>query len=93
MNQCLKVGTHIFSLGTHAENFEIFEQVITDEMKVDDYGYLCVILKDVNTGLRILERIELLACSLHTHNNNEFLTREEAENERQLRFQEMKESK
>lgn len=93
LNQCLKVGTHIFSLGTIAESYKIFEQVITDEMKVDDCGYLCVVLKDVNTGLRILERIELLACSLHTHNNNEFLTREEAENERQLRFQEMKESK
>ena len=93
LNQCLKVGTHIFSLGTHAENFKIFEQVITDEMKVDDCGYLCVVLKDVNSGLRILSRIELLACSLHTHNNNEFLTREEAENERQLRFQEMKESR
>ena len=44
LNQCLKVGTHIFSLGTHAENFKIFEQVITDEMKVDDCGYLCVVL-------------------------------------------------
>ena len=91
MNQCLKVGTHIFSLGTLAENYKIFEQVITDEMKVDDYGYLCVVLKDVNTGLRILERIELLACSLHTHNNNDFLSREEAENERQLRFKEQAE--
>ena len=91
INQCLKVGTHIFSLGTLAENYKIFEQVITDEMKVDDSGYLCVVLKDVNTGLRILERIELLACSLHTHNNNDFLSREEAENERQLRFKEQDE--
>ena len=93
LNQCVKVGTHIFSLGTYAENFKVFEYVITDEMKVDDFGYLCVVVKDVNTGLRLLQRIELLACSLHTHNNNEFLTREEAENERQLRFQEMKESR
>ena len=92
-NQCLRVGTHIFSLGTIAENYKIFEQVITDEMEVNDWGYLCVVLKDVNTGLKTLARIELLVCSLHTHNNNDFLTREEAENERQLRFQEMKESK
>ena len=88
-----QVGTHIFSLGTYEEKFEIFEQVITSEMKVDDCGYLCVVLKDVNTGLRILERIELLACSLHTHNNNDFLTREEAENERKLRLQEIKENR
>lgn len=93
MNQCLKVGTHIFSLGTFAENYKIHENVITDEMQVDEFGYLCVVMKDVNTGLRILERIELLACSLHTHNNNDFLTREEAEKERQLRFKELAEKK
>lgn len=91
-NQCLRVGTHIFALGTLAENYKVFEYVITDEMEVDDWGYLCVVLEDVNTGLSLLERVELLACSLHTHNNNEFLTREEAEKERQLRFQEMKET-
>lgn len=91
INQCLKVGTHIFSLGTRGENYKIFENVITNEMKVDDYGYLCVVMKDVNSGLRIVERIELLACSLHTHNNNDFLTREEAEYERQLRFKELAE--
>lgn len=25
MNQCLKVGAHVFSLGTLAENYKIFE--------------------------------------------------------------------
>lgn len=93
MNQCLKVGTHIFSLGTVAENYKIFEQIVTNEMKIDWCGYPCIVLEDVDTGLRILSRIELLACSLHTHNNNEFLTREEAERERVLRFKEMKEMK
>lgn len=91
INQCLQVGTHIFSLGTVAENYKIFEQVITDEMEIDDFGYPCIVLEDVNTGLKIWERIELLACSLHTHNNNDFLTREEAEKERQLRFNEQAE--
>ena len=91
MNQCLKVGTHVFSLGTLAENYKIYEQVITDEMKVDEYGYLCIVLQDVNSNMKMLERIELLACSLHTHNNNDFLSREEAEKERQLRFNELAE--
>lgn len=91
MNQCLKVGTHVFSLGTLAENYKIREQIITDEMKVDEYGYLCIVLQDVNSNMKMLERIELLACSLHTHNNNDFLTREEAEKERQLRFNELAE--
>lgn len=89
MNQCLKVGTHVFSLGTLAENYKIYEQVITDEMKVDEYGYPCIVLQDVNSNMKMLERIELLACSLHTHNNNDFLSREEAEKERQLRFNEL----
>lgn len=91
MNQCLKVGTHVFSLGTLAENYKICEQIITDEMKVDEYGYPCIVLQDVNSNLKFLERIELLACSLHTHNNNDFLSREEAEKERQLRFNELAE--
>lgn len=91
INQCVKVGTHVFSLGTLAENYAIQEYVITDELEIDEYGYPCVIMKDVNTGLRLLDRIELLACSLHTHNNNDFLTREEAEKERQLRFKELAE--
>jgi hypothetical protein len=88
INQCVKVGTHVFSLGTHAENYKIFEQVITDEMKVDEYGYPCIVLQDVTTNMKKLERIELLACSLHTHNNNDFLSMAEAERERQLRFKE-----
>ena len=78
-NQCLKVGTHIFSLSSYAENYKIYECVITDKMKVDEYGYLSVVLQGVNhPNLKILERIELLACSIHTH-TNDFLTREEAE--------------
>lgn len=88
MNQCLKVGTHVFSLGTLAENYKIREQIITDEMKVDEYGYPCIVLQDVNSNLKFLDRIELLACSLHTHSNNDFLSREEAEKERRLRFTE-----
>ena len=88
LNQCVKVGTHVFSLGTYAENYKIFEQVITDEMKVDEYGYPCIVLQDVNTNIKKLERIELLTCSLHTHNNNDFLSMSEAEKERQLRFKE-----
>lgn len=88
LNQCMKVGTHIFSLGTVAENYKIREEVITDEMKIDWAGYPCIVLQDVKSGMKTLERVELLACSLHTHNNNNFLSREEAELERQLRFKE-----
>lgn len=91
MNQHIKVGTHIFSLGTLSENYKIFEQIITDEIELDSYGYPCIVLQDVNSNIKMLERIELLACSLHTHNNNDFLTREEAEKERQLRFKELSE--
>lgn len=93
INQCLKTGTHIFSLGTLAENYKIHENIITDKMKVDEHGYLCVVLQDVDTNIRLLERIELLVCSLHTHNNNDFLSREEAEKERQLRLKELTENK
>ena len=91
-NQCLKIGTHIFSLGTLAEKYKIYENIITDEMKVDEYGYLCVVLQDVNTNIRSLERIEILVCSLHTR-TNDFLTREEAEKERQLRLKALVENR
>lgn len=43
-NQCLKIGTHIFSLGTLAENYKIYESIITDEIRADEHGYLCVVL-------------------------------------------------
>ena len=26
LNQCLKVGTHIFSIGTAAENYRVYEE-------------------------------------------------------------------
>ena len=91
-NQYLKIGTHIFSLGTLAENYKIFENIITDEMKVDEHGYLCVVLQDVDINIRSLERIELLVCSLHTR-TNDFLTREEAEKERQLRLKTLVENR
>ena len=90
-NQGLKIGTHIFSLGTLAEKYKIYENIITDEMKVDEHGYLCVVLQDVDINIRSLERIELLVCSLHTH-SNDFLSREEAEEERQLRLKELVEN-
>lgn len=86
MNQCIKVGTHIFSLGSLAENYAISEYVITNEMVIDTYGYPCIILVNVETNSKKRERLELLSCSLHTHENNDFLTREEAENERKSRF-------
>lgn len=89
LNQCLTVGRHIFSLGTYAENYMVHEAIVTDEMTVDDYGYLCVILQGVDVNVRIQERIELLACSLHVHDCNDFLTREEAEAARAARFAEL----
>lgn len=88
LNQCLTVGRHIFSLGTRAENYCVHENIVTDEMKVDEYGYLCVVLEGVDVKVKILERIELLACSLHMHDCNDFLTREEAEAARAKRFAE-----
>ena len=81
LNQCLKVGTHIYSIGTAAENYRIHEDIITDEFGVDSFGYITVILQGVDVNIRIEERIELLVCSLHEHNVN-FLTREEAEEKR-----------
>lgn len=81
LNQCLKVGTHIFSIGTAAENYMVHEDIITDEFGVDSFGYITVILQGVDVNIRIEERIELLVCSLHEHNVN-FLTREEAEEKR-----------
>lgn len=88
-NQCLKVGTHIFSLGSVYENFVIYEQVVTDKVKIDEGGYPCIILEDVNEKiLPTITRIETLACSLHTHCSNDYLTREEAE---QARLKKLKE--
>ena len=88
LNQVLKVGTHIFSLGTAHEQYMVHESVITDELCVDDYGYLCVILQGIDVPIRIRERIELLACSIHSHDINDFLTREEAEAARIRRLKE-----
>ncbi len=88
LNQALKVGTHIFSLGTAHEQYIVHESVITDELCVDDSGYLCVILQGVDVPIRMQERIELLACSIHAHDMNDFLTREEAEAARIKRFKE-----
>ncbi len=79
LNQALKVGTHIFSLGTAHEQYMVHESIITDELCVDDSGYLCVILQGVDIPVRIQERIELLACSIHSHDMTDFLTRKEAE--------------
>ena len=81
LNLCLKVGTHIFSIGTATENYMVYEDIITDEFGVDSSGYITVVLQGVDTNIRIVERIELLVCSLHEHKAN-FLTREEAEEKR-----------
>ena len=93
LNQALKVGTHIFSLGTAHEQYKVYESVITDELCVDDYGYLCVILQNIDIKIKIRERIELLACSIHAHDMNDFLTREEAEAARIKRLKERSEEK
>ena len=89
MNQICRVGTHIFMIGTYAEGYKIDEYVITDELTIDTYGYLCVIVKGVNSHLRIQERIELLACGYHTH-RQVFLDRTSAENERVNRLKEVR---
>ena len=89
LNQALKVGTHIFSLGTAHERYIVHESVITDELCVDDSGYLCVILQGIDVPIRLQERIEPLACSIHSHDMNDFLTREEAEAARIRRFKEV----
>lgn len=86
LNQALKVGTHIFSLGTAHEQYIVHESVITNELCVDDSGYLCVILQGIDIPVRIQERVELLACSIHSHDMTDFLTREEAETARIRRF-------
>ncbi len=88
LNQALKVGTHIFSLGTAYEQYNVYESVITDELCVDDSGYLCVVLQGIDIPIRMQERIELLACSIHSHDMNDFLSREEAEAARIRRFKE-----
>ncbi len=88
MNQALKVGTHIFSLGTAHEQYVVHESIITNELCVDDSGYLCVILQGVDIQIKRQERIELLACSIHSHDINDFLTREEAEAARIKRIKE-----
>ncbi len=85
-HQCLTVGTHIFSLGTKAEDFAVHERIVTDELKVDWAGYPCVVLKAADSNLKFLERIESLSCSLHRHDSNDFLSREEAENIRKIRL-------
>ena len=81
MNQMCKVGTHIFMIGTYAEDYEVHEYIITDELKTDTYGYLCVILEGVTIPIRLEERIEILTCGYHTH-HQVFLDRISAENER-----------
>lgn len=92
-NQCLKVGTHIFSLGSIAEDFEIYEQVVTDEVGIDECGYPCIVLEDVNGKIfPVLVRIEVLVCSLHTHCSNDYLTKEEAEEARMKKLKEVYES-
>ena len=87
MNQMCKVGTHIFMIGTYAEDYKVGEYVITDELKIDTCGYLCVILEGVTVPIRLLERIELLVCGYHTH-HQVFLDRASAENERLNRLTE-----
>jgi hypothetical protein len=57
MNQMCKVGTHIFMIGTYAEGCKVDEYVITDELTIDTYGYLCVIVENVNSHMRLKERI------------------------------------
>ena len=81
MNQICKVGTHIFMIGTYSEGYKVGEYIITDELTLDTYGYPCIILKGVDIPIRREERIELLVCGYHTH-DQVFLDKASAENER-----------
>jgi|GEM_PF-4089753 len=84
-SQFLKLGTRIFSLGTEYENYKVYETEVTDKFQVDDFGYLCVLLKGIDVNVNIWARIELLVCSIHTR-SNDFLIKEEAKQEREKRL-------
>lgn len=88
MPQICRVGTHLFMLGSYAENFEVGEHIVTDEVLVDDLGFICMVLDNVNSSIRIQERVELLVEAYYTR-KRVFINREEAEAERKRRLSQL----
>lgn len=82
--QDFQKGQHIWSVGTVGEKCDnrIFEEILTGEMKLDDYGYLNFLTKGININIGCWHRFGSIGCSV-------FFTKEEAEISLKERFEEV----
>ena len=78
--QDFRAGQSIWSVGTVGRGCDncIEEQIITGEMKLDSFNYMCFLAKSKN--VTVLHRFNAIGCCI-------FFTKEEAENSLNERMQ------
>lgn len=82
--QDFQKGQHVWSVGTVGDKCDnrIFEEILTGEMKLDDYGYLNFLTQGIDNNIRCWNRFGSFGCSV-------FFTKEEAEIALKERFEEV----